>query len=191
MNLYDLIIDFEATCWEKKDPKRRENEIIEIGYVIGRNRRELLYNGSIFVKPIKEPILSEFCINLTKINQIDIDSAKYLQEAMAVLSNSVLEITGVHLKDVNFISWGNFDKIILERECKNHAIEYPFSNHTNLKALFMHEYRLKTCGLTQALSKLGLTFKGTLHRGKDDALNIWEILKTDSLTALLQAEDPI
>jgi 3'-5' exoribonuclease 1 len=60
-----VIVDLEATCWEGRDSSR--NEIIEIGAVLVNEQQEILSEFEQFVRPLMNPVLSEFCKNLTTI----------------------------------------------------------------------------------------------------------------------------
>lgn len=68
-----IIVDLEATC--EKDNKAFQNEIIEIGAVKVSETLQALDKFSSFVKPILNPVLSDFCKELTSITQEDIDKA--------------------------------------------------------------------------------------------------------------------
>jgi len=78
-----IIFDLEATCWEQGSNIDRM-EVIEIGAArLVTDDYEVRDTFSTFVRPTQEPILSEFCTNLTTINQSDVDSAPIFPEALA------------------------------------------------------------------------------------------------------------
>ena len=56
-----LIIDLEATCWERGAGHYGENEIIEIGATVIGDDYEIVKEIQQFVRPVRNPILSEFC----------------------------------------------------------------------------------------------------------------------------------
>ena len=64
---YVVVIDFEATC-DKDMNGLKPQEIIEFPAVIVDCRR-LTLEDSFHVKPVHHPILTDFCRNLTGINQ--------------------------------------------------------------------------------------------------------------------------
>jgi 3'-5' exoribonuclease 1 len=70
-----IVFDLEATCWEKGTrPERMET--IEIGAVrLQAPTWETSSEFSRFIRPISEPILSDFCVSLTGISQADVDAA--------------------------------------------------------------------------------------------------------------------
>lgn len=59
-----IIFDLEATCWAQKGPI---SEIIEIGAVKIGPDLNTISEFSSFVKPMRNPILSDFCKELTSI----------------------------------------------------------------------------------------------------------------------------
>ena len=76
-----------------------------------------------------------------------------------------------------WISWGNYDRKMFQKQCERRGVDYPFSyNHCNLKDLFGNIY-VNRIGMAAALKKIGLELEGTHHRGDDDAYNIARILR--------------
>src|ERR1043165_8944279 len=71
-----VIVDLEATCWEKgTSPDRME--IIEIGAgLLDSSTGPVSKEFGAFVKPVASPELSEFCTQLTSIRQEDVDQAE-------------------------------------------------------------------------------------------------------------------
>lgn len=172
-----IVIDVEATCWEDGNHNRSDgqvSEIIEIGIALVDIKKSLsskddaiVENKSIVVKPCMSSV-SEFCTKLTTLTQADVDRGVSLAEACAMLRQNY----GLELR--TWGSWGNYDKSQFERECKSKGIKYPFGyTHINLKNLFsiLNGYD-KEFGVGQALEQCGYKFKGTQHRGVDDAYNI-------------------
>ena len=78
-----VIFDLEATCWDSGAKTNNQiNEIIEIGAVkLGENLAQV-GTFQTFIKPTKNPILSDFCVELTSIKQRDVDNAPYFAEAL-------------------------------------------------------------------------------------------------------------
>lgn len=168
-----IIFDLEATCWEKGSTPNRM-EIIEIGATsLNPNTYDIDSVFSTFVKPIKEVKLSDFCKNLTLIQQSDVDSAPIFPEAM----NKFFDWIGSN--QITFCSWGAYDIKQIRIDFQRHGIPEPeaFQNHINLKKLFSELYDMKPCGMRKALDILKLNLDGTHHRGVDDAKNISKIAK--------------
>ena len=78
--MHYIVFDLEATCWEERDNRR--NETIEIGAVLINEKQEVISEFQQFVKPLMNPVLSDFCTNLTSIQQADVDDAPLFPEAI-------------------------------------------------------------------------------------------------------------
>nr|MBN2278204.1 exonuclease domain-containing protein [candidate division Zixibacteria bacterium] len=171
-----LIVDLEATCWEGNERglhKMNEMETIEIGAVmVDLEDRENIREYDIFIRPVRNPILSEFCKNLTSISQGDVNNA----EPFPVVFPGFLEWAGDR-NNYTFASWSGYDKWQFENDCLYHKIEYPFTTHFDIKKYFARAHNNQKMGLGRAVKKSGLEFEGTHHRGIDDARNIWYVLK--------------
>lgn len=169
------IVDLEATCWERGDPNRSSHkaEIIEIGAVILDENYNYIKEFTQFVKPIDNPTLTEYCMDLTSITQKDVDSAPTLAVAISRLK----EWMGPP-EDITFCSWGYFDKEQLLDECKLNAIDYPFNDdHINIKVRFSKIMEHRRVGLKKALRILNIQFEGIQHRAIFDALMTSKVFK--------------
>lgn len=169
-----LVIDFEATCWNHKTPDGMHNEIIEIGISgVDYVTKEVVLRDTIIVKPDFSEV-SSFCTELTTITQEFLDeNGVSFAEACEILE------TKYKSRDRIWMSWGEYDKNIIEANCELKGIRNPFGRtHINMKPLFSFAFGIKTdLGVAQALDQLGMEFEGTAHRGGDDAYNIAKILK--------------
>ncbi len=172
-----LIIDVEATCWMTNEGHRGENEIIEIGSVVLDDDCEVLGEIQLFVRPVRNPILSEFCKKLTSIGQLDVDMAQIFPDALADFQKQVEDISGQRLVDLIFCSWGDYDRKQFMKACQYHKIPYPFGVHRNVKTEFAKKHLIKPVGMVRALKILGIPLEGTYHRGIDDAQNIAKIFQ--------------
>jgi 3'-5' exoribonuclease 1 len=168
-----LIVDLEATCWEKDKRNATEMETIEIGALkVDLDNIERVEEFDTFIRPVRNPKLSEFCTNLTSIKQEDVDKAEIFPAVFSKFQEWVGDLAGI-----SFCSWGNYDKWQFQKDCTYHKIKYPFeNNHFNIKALFTKMQGGKRYGVSRALM-LGMKFEGTRHRGIDDTRNIWRIFK--------------
>jgi 3'-5' exoribonuclease 1 len=173
-NVY-LIIDLEATCWENH--LNKENmETIEIGAVLVNNDYKIIEKYQTFIKPIKNPILSKFCKDLTSIKQEDIDNAKIFPISFKNFIQWVETKSKCDMANIVFCSWGYYDKKQLIKDCELHNIKYPFQNHYSLKHIFAETKKLKKpVGMKKALQICKIPLKGEHHRGIDDARNIAKI----------------
>lgn len=166
-----VIVDLEATCWEKREIFR-ESEIIEIGAVILESSTGPIGEEfATFVKPIIESKLSEFCMRLTSIGQQDVDEAANFKAVFPRF------IEWIGTKPFTLCSWGAYDLKQIRIDCERHKISLPssFSRHINLKQEFADLKRIKPCGMKKALNILGIKPEGTHHRALNDARNIVKI----------------
>lgn len=127
------------------------------------------------MRPVRHPLLSDFCKKLTSIKQEDVDTATAFPKVLERFASVVRETTNCVLNECIFVSWGNYDRNQFLKDCKFHGIGYPFGTHINLKEEFKKKFHIKHAGVGHALKKLGMSFEGTPHRGQDDALNIARI----------------
>jgi inhibitor of KinA sporulation pathway (predicted exonuclease) len=130
-NDYYLIVDLEATCSDDDAVPRHEMEIIEIGAVIQSSRTfEIESEFQAFVRPVRNPELTEFCTRLTGITQHDIANAPRFGESLAAMTEWMRGFD-----DALFCSWGDYDRNQFHQDCDYHGIPYPFgSAHLNLNA---------------------------------------------------------
>jgi inhibitor of KinA sporulation pathway (predicted exonuclease) len=174
-NNYYLIIDLEATCSQDDTVPRAEMEIIEIGAVLMANPSlEVISTFQTFVQPVRHPELTDFCRQLTGIQQVDVSHAPGFSEALKALVDWFSAYP-----DSLFCSWGDYDARQFQQDCDYHQIPCPFAKHLNIKKTFSAALGLrKRYSVEEALQHLGLTFVGSPHRGLDDAQNMARIIQT-------------
>lgn len=186
-----IIFDLELTCWDIRNPnykpseeekfkQNNEMEIIEIGAVKTDLNFNIIDRFDIFCKPIKNPILSRFCTNLTSITQDYIDNnaytftlayKKFAQWSHRFNNNRKLPIA--------YIGWGSGDGPALIKACQNNKIGCIINggNYINAKELSKLWIGRKARGLKQELERAKLEFMGKQHRAIDDAINTSALLK--------------
>ena len=167
------IIDVESTCWEPKESKPEDqiSEIIEIGIsVVNTNSLQIVKTSSIIIKPEKSKI-SDFCTKLTTLTTDIVDAGIPFQKAVEILKRDYKS------HKTTFISWGDYDRKMFEKNCKNYNVDYPFGpRHINLKNCFsLFNGFTKEFGLDYALNYYNLILEGTHHRGEWDAHNTAKI----------------
>src|SRR5690554_4143139 len=87
-----LVVDLEATCWEDQttpagDAQSIHNmEIIEVGGALATRKGNLVDARSFLVRPTRNPVLSDFCTELTGITQSMLDAALALPEAVEAMN---------------------------------------------------------------------------------------------------------
>jgi 3'-5' exoribonuclease 1 len=171
-----LVVDLEATCCDSNSIPRHQMETIEIGAVIvDTTSLEILDEFQTFIKPSRNPVLTEFCLQLTSITQHQIDTAPTFPTAIKLWQPWLAQFD----KTI-FSSWGAYDRKQFQQDSKHHQIDLPYpvsSNHINLKELFSTTQSLsKRYGMAQALKLANISLTGTHHRGIDDARNISKLI---------------
>lgn len=161
-----IVMDLEATCWEEGQAIQRM-ETIEVGAVKLDAEFKPVSELSFFVKPVLEPILTDFCARLTGIRQADVDAAEPFPAAVGKLS----AWAGAGL--FRLASWSAYDLEQIQRDCFFHGLltPAPLERHIDLQSLYG---RLKGCGrvpMSAALEREGLAREGRAHRALDDARN--------------------
>jgi len=167
---YYLVLDLAATCCDRGTIARNQMEIIEIGAVMVESKTLTIVDEfQTFVKPIRNPMLTEFCTSLTSIAQTQVEIAPTYPEASVLLKNWLSSYSnGV------FGSWGDFDRQQFKKDSNFHQLPFPIAYpHVNLKKIFTKTQGLrKRYGMAQALELVNLPLEGTHYRGIDDARNI-------------------
>ncbi|KAL3876810.1 hypothetical protein ACJMK2_034604 [Sinanodonta woodiana] len=180
---YLVVIDFESTCW--KDGKFRTQEIIEFPAVLlNTETGEIEGEFHHYVQPQEDPILSEFCTELTGINQAQVDDGIPLPICLRKFSHWLDKLqnekdlrfnsSDPHKNKGTFVTWSDWDLgVCLLYECKRKQILKPIQLNSwiDLRATYRKFYARKPNGLNGALEDLGITFQGREHSGLDDARN--------------------
>ncbi|WP_085596703.1 MULTISPECIES: exonuclease domain-containing protein [unclassified Pseudomonas] len=170
-----LVIDLEATTDEGGWPVS-EMEIIEIGAtLVNREGREQDHFQR-FVRPVRRPMLTPFCRELTHITQANIDGAAPLSEVWPLLERWLAQ----HRPRLEgWASWGDYDRKQLQQEWHNQQLQSLLADvpHMNLKQRFAKARRLeRPLGLNTALQLAGMQFNGQQHRALEDARNTARLL---------------
>lgn len=174
---YFVVIDFEATCDREKIP--HPQEIIEFPSVIVSSvTGQLEACFQTYVRPTCNHLLTDFCKDLTGIQQMQVDRGVPLSEAL-LRHDKWLEKKGI--KNTNFavVTWSNWDcRVMLESECRYKKIRKPpyFNRWINLRVPFREVFGGLRCNLKEAVEKAGLVWQGRAHCGLDDAKNTARLL---------------
>lgn len=169
-----LVVDVEATCWERPgdQPPASKNEIIEIGIVpLSLIDLKIGEPKSILVKPIKSKV-SKFCTRITTLTQEQVDTGISFREACEKLAKEM------DSQSIPWVSWGDYDRKQFLWQCEDFKCPYPFgAGHWNFKDTFAKMMGFEhDLSLPIALKFMGLEFTGTCHRGADEANNIAKIM---------------
>lgn len=176
---YFLVLDFEATCENKKKVKPQEIIEFPVLKVNGKTMEvESIFHS--YVRPTAIPILTTFCTDLTGITQEMVDGQPTLEEVLKefdrwMLSNGLLE------PSVNscFVTCGDWDlKTMLPSQCKYFKLSIPnyFRRWVNIKHVYSEVTKQKATGMPGMLKGLSLELSGRHHSGIDDSKNIAKIL---------------
>jgi inhibitor of KinA sporulation pathway (predicted exonuclease) len=168
-----IVLDLEATCWKDRSLKKT-NEIIEIGALKFDAQGDFVNEFAEFVRPKLNPVLSDFCTQLTSITQEQVASA---EDYPAVLQRFW---DWIDLQEPFVLcSWGFYDKKQFKQDCQLHDLDTQWlRRHISVK----HQYAKlkglrKPLGMGGALRKEGFQLDGTHHRGIDDARNIAKVFQ--------------
>ena len=175
MFLYDkvIIIDIEATCWEKgQTPENPKREIIEIGICkLNMSDGSIEDKRSYFIKPTQSEV-SEYCTQLTGITSEKLEKEGIsFKEACSNIKNRYNSLQRT------YAGYGGFDKLIIERQCKEFDVKFPFSEtYLDIKVLISLMIGEKPIGLLKELRARNIEFEGNTHNGADDAFNTAKLL---------------
>ncbi|KAJ6848227.1 uncharacterized protein M6B38_273260 [Iris pallida] len=174
---YFVVIDFEATCDKERSPYPQE--IIEFPSVLVNSvTGELEACFQTYVRPSYHQHLTDFCKELTGIEQIQVDTGVPLSEAL-LMHDEWLESKGIKQKSFAVVTWSNWDcRVMLESECRLKRIRKPpyFNKWINLKVPFQEVFGGVRCNLKNAVQLAGLAWEGRAHCGLDDARNTARLL---------------
>jgi inhibitor of KinA sporulation pathway (predicted exonuclease) len=178
-----LVIDLEATCDEEDRLPADQMEIIEIGAVWADDQGIIHDEFQALVRPLVRPQLTQFCRQITGIQQSDVDTAESFVCVAAALASFAQRFC---CQEAIWGSWGQYDRKQLTRDCDRHGISDPLSGlmHVNLKRQFAKNRKIKEVGMAKALQLTGLPLSGTHHRGIDDARNIAKLIPFCSYDAV-------
>lgn len=175
---YIACVDLEATCCNDESFDRDQMEIIEFGCTVLDPQLNVVGSCNLFVKPVINPTLTDFCKELTTINQSDVDGADNWSTAASQIS-AFFDQLGIDRSQLIWVSWGDYDRKQIQRDCARHHVVNPMPLvHINLKAVDakMGKQR-KQRGLKRAVGHYKLSFPGTLHRACDDAKAVSMVLQ--------------
>ncbi|GMY16002.1 ERI1 exoribonuclease 2 [Fagus crenata] len=174
---YFVVIDFEATCDKEKNPQPQE--IIEFPSVLVNSMTGQVEDYfQIYVRPTCNQLLSDFCKELTGIQQGQVDKGVLLSEAL-LLHDKWLEGKGIKRTNFAVVTWSNWDcQVMLESECRLKRIRKPpyFNRWINLRVPFHEVFGAVKCNLKEAVQLAGLVWEGRAHCGLDDAKNTARLL---------------
>lgn len=173
-----LILDFEANATDKNEFPREEMEIIEFPILVFDIKNKIVIDTfHMYVKPKIHPILTDFCKNLTKIEQSTVEAANDFETVL----NEAEKFISKYEHNSIFLTCGDWDlKIALFNQLSliNFQASDKFKKWINIKKEYKTFYKLKKqpVGMHTMLEDLNLELKGTHHSGIDDCKNIAQII---------------
>jgi len=190
---YICVLDFEANCAKDMRALKMDNEIIEFPSVLWRYNENstpmmtFVSEFQMFCKPKNTPILTPFCIELTKITQDQVDNGVpfpiALQEHENWLRNHIPNFDAVTRdRNVIIVTCGEWDmKTMAPKEYRNYGlnkINSVYLRYVNAKYEFCELYfkRKQRIGMEGMLNHLRIRLEGTHHSGIDDCRNISKIV---------------
>ena len=204
--MYAIVLDFEATCWDsheyihtplhKTDHKKaRRCEIIEFPMmVMDCDTLQVPGEEDVFheyVRPVKDPRLSDFCTQLTGITQQTVDGVDPFPDVFK-RAQAFLGQRSLFPDNSVFVTVGNWDleqMLPLQVELSvapQKRIPHLFRRWVNIKKLFVdcraelpliHTKKERGSGsLAGMLRSAGLVFDGRPHSGIDDTRNTCTLL---------------
>ncbi|GLI60677.1 hypothetical protein VaNZ11_002879 [Volvox africanus] len=168
-----LVLDLEATCTKRRD--LFPIEIIEFSaLLLDAHTLATLGEFQSYVRPTEYPRLDPFCVDLTGIQQEQVDTAPLLPVVLLRLKQW-LEGLGALQEGRSLlpVTWTDWDlKVCLETECEWRKLErLPFLRRwCNLKRVYTNRYR-RTNSLQKCVEAVGLRWHGRAHSGLDDSRN--------------------
>ncbi len=169
------ILDLEYTAWEGSRERgwsgpNEYREIVEIGLLLLRGPQlgEFLAL-SLYVKPQRNPLLSDYFRNLTGISQSDVDAGLSLQRAGEILASSLARAGSAEESPI--WSFGEDGDILLQnyRLLDAHC-PIPDARFRNIRPQLCTALNLPVLGVdsSQLPGALGLEANGRHHRAVDD-----------------------
>lgn len=183
---YLLCVDLEATCDDYPDGltdeqklehrllvQRDEMETIEVGAVVLDLHHAAANVGEFcrFVRPMLNPVLTDFCKSLTTIDQVDVDSAGTYADVKKELDEYLAPFKADGLM---WCSWGDYDAKQLEIDAARAGSSPMLEGleHTNVKKWHWKILNCRAMSLRPAVENAGIKWSGQYHRGIDDARNL-------------------
>ncbi|CAG8616794.1 3551_t:CDS:2, partial [Acaulospora morrowiae] len=177
---YYLCFDVEATCEEGSF--NYMNEIIEFPVLlIDSHTFDIIDVFHSYVKPSVNPVLSNFCTQLTGILQETVDASPSFPEMLCKFQEFLHRYQLFNDNTCAFITDGPWDiKNFVRKQCKISNITLPsyFAlPWVNIRLLFSTFYNVNKENISGMLARYGLKFEGREHSGIDDAKNLAIIAK--------------
>ena len=166
-----MVFDLEFTSWPGSNERNwslpnEDREIIQIGAVKIETTGDMREVDSfqILVRPLKNPILSDYIVNLTEITQEKVEKEGIL---FPLALSRFINFIGEHPIDI--LSNGG-DEEVIEENCQIHNIPFLsiFKKSTDLKIYFSEVLGISRKNCTSGM--LPKLFRLNNHEKQHDAL---------------------
>ena len=177
-----VVFDLEFTSWPGSNERNwslpnEDREIIQIGAVKIETTGDMREVDSfqILVRPLKNPILSDYIVNLTEITQEKVEKEGIL---FPLALSRFINFIGEHPIDI--LSNGG-DEEVIEENCQIHNIPFLsiFKKSTDLKIYFWEVLGIsrKNCTSVMLPELFGLNNHEKQHDALGDARSISQALR--------------
>ncbi|CAD8153080.1 unnamed protein product [Paramecium octaurelia] len=169
------LILFDIQVAQVEDNRQNyHQEIIEISaQVYNIDQRKRVQEFQKYIKPVDNPIISEYCTKQTGIKQFQINNGVSLQQAINQLTDIFKELGRFCI-----ITQGDIDLIILKKEAERKKVKLVrnFTYYINIKKVFPKSLRSKTSlkdpSMTEMLECCGLLQYGNHESGTAKVVNL-------------------
>lgn len=170
-----VIIDYEATCELLRNSDFKQ-EIIEFPAVLlNCQKGEVQDEFRSYCRPVLNPLLTEFCTELTGITQNDVDTAPLFTEVLTSFEEWLQKKKLGTRYSFAIVTDGPWDMgHFLKSQCVLSNIEFPTycKYWINIRKTFSNFYNTGKLPLSTMIQLIGREFQGRAHSGLDDARNI-------------------
>ena len=177
-----VVFDLEFTSWPGSNERNwslpnEDREIIQIGAVKIETTGDMREVDSfqILVRPLKNPILSDYIVNLTEITQEKVEKEGIL---FPLALSRFINFIGEHPIDILF---NGGDKEVIEENCQIHNIPFLsiFKKSTDLKIYFSEVLGIsrKNCTSGMLPELFVLNNQEKQHDALGDARSILQALR--------------
>jgi len=177
---YYVVIDYEATC-ELVKTSEFQQEIIEFPAVLVNGRTcEIEDEFRLYCRPVINPLLSDFCTDLTGITQDDVDKAPLFADALLSFNEWITQKKLGTKYSFAIVTDGPWDMgKFLQDQCKFSQVEFPAycCYWINIRKTFSNFYKIGKIPLNAMIHLIGKEFQGRAHSGLDDSRNIAAIVQ--------------
>ncbi|XP_021935940.1 3'-5' exoribonuclease 1-like isoform X3 [Zootermopsis nevadensis] len=176
---YYVIVDFEATC-EGVNVPDYPHEIIEFPAVlVSTEQQQVVDHFQAYCRPLVNPTLSGFCMELTGISQEEVDAADTFPQVLKDFEAWLAKHKLGSKHKFTIVTDGPWDMgRFMYGQCKISGLAYPqfAKKWINVRKTFSNFYKCRRFSLKLMLEHLELNFEGRPHCGLDDARNIARVL---------------